>query len=211
MGCAATVSPRSEQESEASLRGSAVRTSDSGDSQMDRRSRTELTVVRVEEAQLPDGQIDGGPNRVAAGANRHGVLLLKDCLSALKVVEYLADNNEYRGWYDATRSAPLDGERIARAVDSAGLRITDVNDESDVVYTREEVVAQVVSRRGAVFVRLTHLGRLYASPPRYAKAECQVGEGSVVVQMKGWYRLTYLKSQQGFQLSRIDYLQEEGE
>ena len=144
------------------------------------------------------------------GPNRHGTILPRACLESLKVVDYLADLNSYAEVFNADRSGTIDPARVLPAISKSGLRLDDVNGAIEGDYERTQVEEQLVSRTGPVFVRLTHLGHIYSLPRQYSASTCHFGKQQLTIELSDWYRLTFVREEDSYKLSRVEYMEIEG-
>jgi hypothetical protein len=101
-----------------------------------------------------------------------------------------------------------DIEVLKKYLPEGRIVFTDVNDSSRVEANRSTVETSLKTRNGRTFDVLSHLSHIYSLPYRqYSELRfSSPAPNTSVVQVSGWYRLTFQKSPQGAKLKQVDYL-----
>ena len=93
------------------------------------------------------------------------------------------------------------------------LVFTDVNDKPRLEAESAAIESSLRARKGRPFEVFSHLSHIYSIPYRqYSELRfSSPAPNTSVVEVSGWYRLTFHKTQQGAKLKQVDYLALEGE
>ena len=186
-----------------------------------------------------DGQIYGAVDRcsvkamrVASGKEENVTLdpyareylplaqLLRDYIappeyrSVVELLQYLRDSGESDGGFgfEASRGGNWKADKLLSFISRGGLTLYDFNGKRTRRLTSRQLSSALARRGDSTFVRFTHLGHIYAQPyPQYSTLRYEARPGGVVVEMSGWYRLTFRRERGALKLTKLEYLMLEGD
>jgi hypothetical protein len=132
----------------------------------------------------------------------------------VELLQYLKDGGEgdSGSGFDASRGGNWQADKLLSFISGNGLTLYDVNGKRTRRLTRGQL-SSALSRRGdPASVRFSHLGHIYAQPyPQYSTLRYEARPGGVVVEMSGWYRLTFGREDGALKLTKLEYLMTEGD
>lgn len=131
----------------------------------------------------------------------------------VELLQYLKDSGESdsESGFDASRGGNWKADKLLSFISLNGLTLEDVNGKRTRRLTHKQL-SSALSRRGdPTFVRFAHLGHIYAQPyPQYSTLRYEARPSGVVVEMSGWYRLTFTREGGALKLTKLEYLMLEG-
>ena len=173
-------------------------------------------MMRVVPLMLAAIAVNGCPSRSApqqqeSASNVARVAQDPDSVRVATLLVHLAsgyDRDGVSGAFDPALGGHWDPDTIVSFVAASGLIMYDVNTDSLVTVGSTELRRQIVSREGPAYVRLVHVGYLYAQPrPAYRRLRVQpVADIAMAVVGDGWYRMDFLRDDRGvLHLRKLEY------
>jgi hypothetical protein len=103
----------------------------------------------------------------------------------------------------------IDNRAILDFVSTAGLRLRDPNDDRpDIVLSRKAVDKSLRERKGRAYRAIVHLGTIYGHRvPRHSSLACSVRDGTLQIDVAGWYSLTFQETPPPVRVLGIEYLE----
>ncbi len=127
----------------------------------------------------------------------------------VELLQYLKNSGESdsASGFDASRGGNWKADELLSFISRNGLTLYEVNGKRTRRLTRGQL-SSALSRRGdPTFVRFAHLGHIYAQPyPQYSTLRYEARPSGVVVEMSGWYRLTFTREGGALKLTKLEYL-----
>ena len=98
-------------------------------------------------------------------------------------------------------------------VSANGVTLSDVNRKPPVRrLTFAELRRSLAGKKGEVWQQFVHLGHIYKQAyPQYSTVKFTSQPNHVVAELTGGYRLTFSREQNALKLSKLEYLQVEGD
>lgn len=136
----------------------------------------------------------------------------KPIIEMLQYLKNSGDEDTSSG-FDAARGGRWQVDRVMSFVSKNGVTISDVNTRGTHRYTSTELRRALANKRNAAAIKFIHLGFIYANAyQQYSTLNYSRGKGNaVVVNMSGWYRLTFTTEQGALKLTKLEYLMVEGD
>lgn len=132
----------------------------------------------------------------------------------VELLQYLKESGkgDSAAGFDASRGGNWQADKLLSFISDDGLTLYDVNGKRTRRLTRAQL-SSALSRRGdPTSVRFSHLGHIYAQPyPQYSTLRYEARPAGVVVEMSGWYRLTFGSEGGALKLTKLEYLMTEGD
>jgi len=152
----------------------------------------------------------------------HGLLLSprlqatdNDTAQAIAFLEFLKsgqDPRTARQGFDPKHGGHWPKERLLQFLDSGGVTFFDVNGDTTWHEPLPAIESELTRRSGRAFTMFVHLGHIYSQPyPQYSRLTFTRFGETLVVSVADWYRLTFASRGRTVRLTKIEYLQEEGE
>lgn len=134
---------------------------------------------------------------------------------AIELLQYLKSSGSpaVLGAFDENLGGRWQVKELLNYVSRSGLTIFDINDKRTRRYTNAQLRG-LLSRKGSkASTMFSHLGYIYAQPyPQYSTLSYEPqANGGVVLRMSGWYRLTFKREDGALKLTKLEYIQVEGE
>jgi hypothetical protein len=157
-----------------------------------------------------------------SGPHTHGLLPSSrpqatdnDTAQAVAFLEFLKsgqDPGTGRQGFDPKHGGHWSKERLLRFLDSGGVTFFDVNGDTTWHEPLAAIQSELMRRSGRAFTMFVHLGHIYSQPyPQYSRLTFTRFGETLVVSVADWYRLTFAPRGRTVRLTKIEYLQEEGE
>lgn len=126
---------------------------------------------------------------------------------ALGIFDYFADRAaEPRGAYDEKKTRPFDATVVDQYVGSSGVQLTNETEGGKSRVSRVQIAIQVRRRSGQLYSFLAHLGDIYAQPfPQYSALRFDETTDRQVLEMPGWYRVTFGREDGRWKIIQIGY------
>src|SRR5206468_1565538 len=101
--------------------------------------------------------------------------------------------SEPSGEFDATKAPSWDLKKLSKYVSADGIEFVDVNHVFEGHLGRKEILRGLKDRKGKVFQAFAHLSHIYSIPyKQYSELQfAKIPSGDIVVEMAGWYTLTF--------------------
>jgi hypothetical protein len=129
---------------------------------------------------------------------------------AVELLQYLRNSGERDGGsgFEASRGGNWKTDKLLSFVSRNGLTLYDVNDKRRTRRLTRSQLSNALSHRGnRTFAMFTHLGYIYAQAyPQYSTLRYKAQPSGVVVEMSGWYRLTFKREDGTLKLTKLEYL-----
>jgi hypothetical protein len=119
-----------------------------------------------------------------------------------------------QGGYDPRRAGPWEVSKLVSFLASGGVTFFDVNGDTTWKVDSHALRQQLDQRRGPAFDMLLHLGYIYdLRRPQYAALSFAYDRGLLITNVgtSAWYRLTFLREGGSLRISKVEYLEYEGE
>jgi hypothetical protein len=133
---------------------------------------------------------------------------------AIELLQYLKSNGspDVFGAFDETLGGHWRVEDLLAYISQSGLTLFDINDNRTRRYTKAQL-RSLLSRKGnKASTMFIHLGYIYAQPyPQYSTLSYEAQANGVVIRMSGWYRLTFKREDGALKLTKLEYIQVQGD
>lgn len=134
---------------------------------------------------------------------------------ALEFLQYLKNSGERDGGgsgFDETHGGNWKAEELLSFISRNGITLYDINDKSTRRLTRAQLQLALSKRGNKTFTSFVHLGYIYSQPyPQYSTLIYQPRKNGLVINVAGWYRLTFMTEDGKLKLNKLEYLTLEGE
>jgi hypothetical protein len=134
-----------------------------------------------------------------------------------RVIEFLqylkgSGGPDVQGAFDETLGGHWQVDELLSYISRGGLTIFDINDKRTRRYAIAELRRLLSSKGNKASKTFIHLGYIYAQPyPQYSTLQYEAQSNGVVVNMSGWYRLTFTREEGALKLTKLEYIQVEGD
>jgi hypothetical protein len=117
------------------------------------------------------------------------------------------------GSFSAVAAPHWDLTRVGEFIAPEGVSFSDVNHGYGGIVDRKSILAQLGKREGRIFAAFAHMSHIYSIPYRqYSELHfASASNGKVVVDMAGWYAITFRESSSGCKVVKWEYRMREGE
>src|SRR5262245_23766779 len=113
-----------------------------------------------------------------------------------------------QGGYNPGRATRWDNDSVLSYFVQDGITFHDINGDTTWHLSAAALQDELTRRRGAAFDMLLHLGYIYSQPyPQYSKLSFAQDAKQLVVQVAGWYQLTFVRRGVSWRVAKVEYLQ----
>jgi len=140
--------------------------------------------------------------------DRHGRGAPIALREVLEIMDYLADHAAPQGdGYNVRSTKPYDKSSMESFLSANGVRLTNLTAGWSRVTIKSAILREIALRRGGVYEALAHLGYIYAIPyPQYSELVLTSPSATdLVLELPGWYRVTFSQEDAAWKLSAINY------
>lgn len=136
-----------------------------------------------------------------------------DTAQAIAFLEFVKsgeDDAARKRGFDVASGGYWNNQHLLRLLDPAGVTFSDVNGDTTWHLSLARIRYQFTRRSGAAFKMMVHLAHIYAQPePDYSKLTFADTGQNVVVNVGGWYRVTFVRVGQKLRVTRVEYVMKE--
>lgn len=134
-----------------------------------------------------------------------------------RVIEFLqylksSGSTGVQGAFDETVGGNWQVDELLSYISKGGLTTFDINDKRTRRYSIAELRRLLSSKSNKASTTFIHLGYIYAQPyPQYSTLKYEPQANGVVINISGWYRLTFTREDGALKLTKLEYIQVEGD
>ncbi|HEX8775250.1 MAG TPA: hypothetical protein VF735_16875 [Pyrinomonadaceae bacterium] len=134
-----------------------------------------------------------------------------------RVIEFLqylkgSGSPDVQGAFDENLGGHWRVDELLSYISKNVLTVFNINDKRTQRYSMAELRRLLSSKNNKASKSFIHLGYIYAQPyPQYSTLKYEPRANGVVLNMSGWYRLTFKREDGALKLTKLEYLQVEGD
>ncbi len=117
------------------------------------------------------------------------------------------------GSFDPAAAPHWDLDKLKKFLPADGIRFSDVNHRMEGTASREQILQSLENRKGNLFDSFAHLSHIYSIPyKQYSELSFRTdSKGRIVVDVAGWYTLTFVRNGKQSVVVKWEYNQLESE
>ena len=131
---------------------------------------------------------------------------------AFEFLELIKWPQEPKDGFNAMNAPSWDLSKLMYYISRNGITFSDVNSRLVGSFSKDQIKAQLSERKGDIFQSFAHLSHIYSIPyKQYSELHFEGVKNGVIINIGGWYRLTFQYVDGNPYLIKLDYEELEGD
>lgn len=176
--------------------------------------RCSFKTLRLDGANNETITLDNGKTKIPLDEFAAETIAPPEYKTIVKFLQFLKNGEDEDAFgFDVNNGGKWDAEKLLSFVSANGVTLSNVNRKPPVRrLTFAELRRSLAGKRDDVWQRFVHLGHIYKQAyPQYSTVNFISQPNHVIAELTAGYRLTFSREQNALKLSKLEYLQIEGD